>query len=417
MTIEVHAVQALRVYSEPAFATDYSGSAGSFTYVPIRENSASITLTRDTLDPQQLVQHIDEYRKEVLGKRSATLSFTMNLAPTGVAANTSTSSATGALGTLLKAVMGGEQKGQGSTSAAGSTATVINVQTGHGSRFSVGGALGWVNASSVLEVREIESISTDAITLKHALSGSPASTNNIFNVATYYMTANPSESLQFIVEGLESDDRWLLMGGQAVGGMTVALDVTGAALPAVTFNFTFANWKDSGETSSSLTGTLATASYTNYSPIVGEAGDFRVFTVGASTLTTSTAVHASVIAFTPKLSYVPYTSPSGTNTVLRWVKGRNMPPVEGTFTLPFQDVTWWTAKNNRTDKAVFYQFGTAAGSAALLSAPTVQVTNPQRAADAGGLAAQTVAWKGRRDTDTGASTTDIAKSPFRIHLA
>jgi hypothetical protein len=36
----------------------------------------------------------------------------------------------------------------------------------------------------------------------------------------------------FLVEGLESDDRWLLTGGQAVGGITMAFDITGQALAA-----------------------------------------------------------------------------------------------------------------------------------------------------------------------------------------
>jgi len=46
----------------------------------------------------------------------------------------------------------------------------------------------------------------------------------------------------------------------------------------------------------------------------------------------------------------------------------------------------------------------------------VQIVNPQRVADGSQLAGQTVAFKGRRDTDTGASTTALAKSPVRIHL-
>jgi hypothetical protein len=32
------------------------------------------------------------------------------------------------------------------------------------------------------------------------------------------------------------------------------------------------------------------------------------------------------------------------------------------------------------------------------------------------LAAQVIMFKGRRDTDVGVTTTDVAKSPFRIHL-
>ena len=52
----------------------------------------------------------------------------------------------------------------------------------------------------------------------------------------------------------------------------------------------------------------------------------------------------------------------------------------------------------------------------MISAPTVQIVNPQRVADGSQIAAETIAWKARRDTDVGSSVTEIAKSPFRIHF-
>ena len=93
-----------------------------------------------------------------------------------------------------------------------------------------------------------------------------------------------------------------------------------------------------------------------------------------------------------------------------------MPPVEGSFTTFFQDYTWFTARSSKTDINIAYQMGQAAGSTVVITAPTVQIVNPQRVADGNQLAGQAVAFKGRRDTDTGASTTALAKSPTRIHL-
>jgi len=416
VSIELHNVQRIRVWSESSFAFDGTGTLANYTDLPIREGTAQMTLTRDSLDPQQNVQSRFEYREEVLGKRSATLTFVMNLAPTGTAANASTAAITSGLGRLLKAVMGGETLGQGSTSPAMSSAINPAVATGHGSRFTAGGVMGWVNSSGVLEVREIESVSGDTVTLKHAFSAAPADGNVLFNAATYFLTEDPTESLQFIVEGAESDDRWLLLGGQAVGGMQIAIDPTGAQLPSVTFNFTFADWKDSTETTASLTGTIGTATYSAYEPIVGHAGEFRAFTVGASTLSTSSLVHVSALAFTPAVSYAPVTSPNGTNTVLRWRAARAAPPCEGSFTTPYESLTWFTGRNSRTDYSLMYRMGTAAGSTVVITAPTVQAINPQRVADASEIAAQTVQWKARRDTDVGSSTTAQAKSPWRIHI-
>jgi len=60
MSIEVQAVQRIRAFSESTFGADSSASIGSFTDLPIVEGTAQLTLTRDELDPGQLVQHIDE---------------------------------------------------------------------------------------------------------------------------------------------------------------------------------------------------------------------------------------------------------------------------------------------------------------------------------------------------------------------
>jgi hypothetical protein len=418
MSIEVHSVQRIRGFQEATFGADSSGSAGSFTDLPIVEGSATVTVTRDELDPGQLVQSRLEGRERVLGKRSATLSFQLNLAPTGTAAASGVSAVTSALGLVLKNVMGAEVLGTGSAASTGSTASVVNVSVGTGTRWANPGTLmGWANAAGVVEWREVESRSTDAITLKRGFSGSPANGNTLFQAATYHFTENVTTSMAFIVEGLESDDRWLLTGCQAVGGMTIALDLTGGAIPRVTFNFTAARWYASDETSSGLTGTLGTATYSAYNPIVGETGNFEVWTVGAATFSTAQSIHVSALAFEPQATFIPYTSPNGINTIRQWVAARNMDaPVQGSFTLPYESNVWFNHRNNRSDLACQYVAGVAAGSAVILSCPTIQILNPQRQADAAGLAAQVIMFKGRRDTDVGVTTTDVAKSPFRIHL-
>lgn len=418
MTIEIHSVQRLRVFGEATFGADSSASAGSFTDVPMIEGTGQLTLMRDELDPGFVVQHIDEGRERVLGKRKASLAFSVNVSPTGTVASDGVTSITSALGGLLRAVMGGEQLGQGSVAAAGSTSSVINVSAGDGTHWaSPGQIMGWTNLAGQVEWREVESRTVDAITLKRAFSAVPSVSNPLYNAATYFFKTDENISLAFLVEGLESDDRWLLTGSQAEGGMTLAIDVTGAQLPRITFNFTSARWFSSSETASAITGTLGTSTFTAYNPIVGEAGAFEVWTVGTSTYAATQLLPVSAVAFEPHISYVPVTSPSGVNTISRWVRSRNPDsPVQGQFTLPYEDLTWFNHRNSRTDLGLQYVAGVAAGSAVIFSAPTVQILNPQRAADAGGLAAQIVQWKGRRDTDVAAATADISKSPFRIHL-
>ena len=416
MSTELEVVGALRAISESTFGSDMSASLASFWYIPASEGTVKVTLTTDEFDPMQEVQDRGEAREYVLGKRSASFAVTMPLAPTGTAAGSATAAITSSLGKLLKATMGAETLGTGTTFSTGWTAITGDVASGTG--IVAGTAIGWVNTAGLLEVREVESVSTNTIVLKHAFSGSPANGNVCYASATYTTAADPTESLQFLVEGAESDDRWLLLGCQAEGGISITVDPSGSALPTITFNFTATHYLESDETASAITGTLSTASYSAYNPIVGNAGELRVFTVGAATLVTSSLVHCSALAFNPKVVFVKVTSPSGANggTVLRWRGGRLNPPVEGSFTTFYEGLPWFQARDAKTDKAVFYLCGRVAGSAFMLSAPTCQIVNPNRGADAAGIAAQTVTFRGRRDTDVGASTGTVAKSGFRIHL-
>ncbi len=406
MTIQIQPVESLRVIVESTFGADASSSPGlgSFTYVPMNEGTGSITITTDELDPNFVVQSRYQGREKVLGKRSASLKFQMNLAPTGTAAASTVAAVEGALGLLLKATMGGEHLGTGTTFTGG-TAIVPIVTSAAG--LIAGGWIGWSNTSSTVEWRQVKSISGTSITLDHGFSGSPTNAQVCYAAATYY----------FLVAGQESDDRWLLLGGQATGGVSITVDPSGAAIPTIEFNFTFCWYLESDETAASVTGTLADATYTNYNTIVGNAGEFRMFTVGAPTLATTSRIHISALTFAPKIAFQAVTSPSGANggTIYRYRGTRANPPVESSFTTYYEDLTWFQARDAKADRAMSYTMGTAAGSAVVLAAGTVQVLNPQRVASNETIAGQTIMLNGRRNTDT-AATTDLATSPVCIVL-
>jgi hypothetical protein len=416
MSIEVQSIGSMRVIVESTFAADATSSPGlgSFTYVPFNEGTAEATLVTDELDPNFVVQRRVQGRERVLGKRSAKLKFQINLAPTGTAAGSAVAAiGTSALGILLKAVMGGQHLGTGTTFVSGWTGITGDVTSAAG--LTPGGWIGWANSAGTVEWRQIKSITSNTLVMTHGFSASPANTNVLYASATHYFTEDPSQSLQFLVSGAESDDRWLLLGGQAVEGINITLDPTGAAIPTVEFNLTFATYLESDETAGSVTGTLSDATYSNYSPIVGFAGDVRLDTVGAPTFTTSARVHVSALSFSPKIVFTPVTSPSGTMTIYRWRGGRANPPVEGDFTTFFEGLTYFQMRDSRADKALAYTLGTAAGSALVLAAPTLQILNPQRATSNEEIAGQTIHFAGRCNTDTALST-EIATSPVCIVL-
>jgi hypothetical protein len=90
--------------------------------------------------------------------------------------------------------------------------------------------------------------------------------------------------------------------------------------------------------------------------------------------------------------------------------------IAGSFTIPYEAQTWFTSRASRTDHAVALQIGsTTTSGGVLLTAPTAQITDVQKA-DAGGIDSQQVSWKGRLDGDITSATTEIHRSAFRIHL-
>jgi len=414
--IQIKQVEAMKVIVETTFGADATTSPGiaSFTFVPFNEGTATVTLTMDELDPNFAIQKRYQGRERVLGKKSATLKFTMNLSPTGTAAGNTTVAVTSALGIMLKATMGGEDLGTGTKFATGWTPITGDALSAAG--LTAGAFIGWTNSAGTVEWRQIKSKSTNTLVLTHGFSGSPALNDVMYSCATYSLTEDPAQSLQFAVYGQNTTDRWLLTGCQAVGGFDIAIDPTGKAIPTVTFNFTAANWIDGSSAATPITGTIPTASYSAYSPIVEYVGDFQMFTVGTPTYTATTSrVHISALTWKPKIVFAPVTSPSGTQTIYRWRGARANPPIEGTFTTWFEDLTWWTKRSSLADMCQQYTMGTAAGAAMVLCAPTVQILNPQRAASNTEIEGQTISFAGRCNTDT-ALTTDLALSPVYIVL-
>lgn len=411
MAIEVHPVQRIRVDEESTFATDQSGSLGSFKEVPAVEGSATWTTNQETLDPGQLVQHIDQQNEKILGIKSGTLSFDIPLAPTGVAADNSTTSVQSALGEILKTICGGETLAQGDTiNDAGAASTDFDVS--NVARWGVGRPIGLLNASSVLEVTEIESISSSNLVMKRDFSFTPSNGAVCYNSASYHIAKNPTTTLQFAVEGLIDDDRWLLVGCQLESW---SFNFESGQVPTASLSFTVAGWIHGEEASTPLTGvSLGTSTYANFSPVAMKDSAFLMGVAGNAARQAGMAV--SSFSISPNLAYRPITSPGGSassDIITRYVRTRQAPTFSGQFTIPFEDESWRNRKENRDDMYMQLEIGQTAGSMVVLSLPTVQVVDVQRV-DSAGIAAQTVNFEARLDSETSGDTGEYAQSVARL---
>lgn len=419
MTIHVQPIQRVRMYEEPngSFAVDHTGTLADFMDIPIVEGSGQLTITRQTLEVGDVVQRQDDWNQDVLGLKRASLQFDLNLAPTGTAAGDGTTAVHGPVGRILKAIMGGEQLSTGTTiSDAAPTAQSFDVTDA--TSLQPGSAIGWVNSNGEMEVREVREQSGSNVELDKGFSETPSDTDVIYAAATYYLTQSDGDnvtSLQAIVEGLVSLDRWLLLGGQLESWSLNLSPSQDGVIPRMTITLQFANWVYGDDAATDLSvANLANATYSDYSAIALNDGELRFPNSSGTAYSASDTLHVSAVEYTPNLSYTPVTSPSGTQIILHWIRQHSTPALQGSFTLPFEDHSMWNFRDNRVEKAAFFQIGRSAGGSVMLSGPGCQVTDVQRVDDSG-IAAQQVSWKSRLDNGkTGGG--DLQQTAFRIHL-
>lgn len=409
MSYEIRNLERIRVYEEPngSFATDHSGTLGDFLDLHFQEGSSTQTRTQEMLDPRTAKQRIDDVDEQILGRKRCTLGLTSVLASHGTGIDGDTTPPTNAdwgMARMMKAIMGGEQtqtpEASGTTVASVSSNSQFDVTAGHGDRFLAGTGIALV-ISGKLECRVVESVSTDTITVKHEFSGTP--TGTVYGSVTHYLTEDPNTSLQFVVEGAETEDRYVLQGLQ--GGFTLGIEP--GQLPTIAFNLNGATWTKMGS------GSLSNVTHSNFSPAGVVDSEFIVGTVGTAA---GNIVHVQTTSWEPAIVYTELGSTSGTQNIVRYRRSRADGGIlAGSFT-PFRDssdLDWESYRDSKTDLALFQQIGSAAGSAVLLEAPTVQILDVQDG-DNNGVDAFNVNWRARLDTEIAGSTT-LGYSAFRVH--
>jgi hypothetical protein len=408
MAIVHAALKALSLYEEltGTFAVDNSGTPGDFLAVPAVADSMSWDSMRPFEDPNVLQQYKHGRTLKVHGPRAASLAFKVPLALSGILADATTASAdedSDAVTRLLKIAFGGCYGGNMGSAATGTpTTTTIIVTGGHGARFTAGGAIGWVNGSGLMEIREIEGVSTDTITLKHALSAAPTATDVIYNATTFYLDDLDSHA-QWLVEGFEADDYWSIRGSQI---KSLAYDIALGKIPMLDVTMQAAEWAYLGS------GSLTAATYANHTPYAYNDGEFLAQVVGTATRNIL-SIHSA--KFETGLTYIPAPG-EGTNTVLQYVQDHTPGVVRGNFGTYYENQTWYTAWLNQTLYSLAWQIGTSSSGGWLLTSPSSQlgpVKSPRSVA--GGLLGSEVPFEGGLDTDTTDQTTAIRRSSHRLH--
>lgn len=421
MTIFVSNLERIRGLQESTFATDGSGSMASFFEIPFNEGTASLVLDEPIESPRHAQQRIGGSPTGVVMPRKATLTFTTNLETFTTKASSTVASTSHWLCEMLEAGLGGAHQMTGTviTTSATTTSLPVSVAT----TLRPGAAVGLATGSgSALEMREIESKSGSTLTLKAAVSSTPANASTVWGTHTVFahtrMTGASAISMQFAVEGQNTEDRYLVRGG-ALDSLTLTFGP--GLIPKLTFAWKFADWDqaDGAATAGDLVGPeITAATYINTVTLVQADSELRSHTVGTSSLS-GTLLEANQIEIRPNIVWSPVLTSSGTNTIKQWVRVHAEPVITGSFVLPYEDAqTWFAARTAKTMKTIWLQIGSSTtNGGCLISVPKVQIDNVARE-NVEGIQNQRVSFRSLLDTDTTAESSfeALAESPFRMHF-
>jgi hypothetical protein len=216
-------------------AVDISSRAAS-TFIGIESSFGSVpTMTRcfpdtgSTLEiAQDNVQNPDERVRiktalaTIQGNKSCSAKLTAGLRVDGTQLLAAGSASTPWLGILLKALLGGEAAAAGSTIASAASGTSITVGAGHGARFKIGTWVA-VDVAGTLEAARVINVSTDTLTLRPALSGTPSASAIVVNSYTYFPTETNTQTLY--LQHAKAQDatahKWSL--GGLIGSLAISL--------------------------------------------------------------------------------------------------------------------------------------------------------------------------------------------------
>jgi hypothetical protein len=415
VTITVQNIGRVRAVAEGngAFATEIA--AGSFKELQVIEGSTTLVMDQPFETPKLLQQYLHGYPSKVPMPKRASFSFSTNLrganerATAGVAHSFTSIPDTHP----ILVALGNGSFSTGTTIASTSTTTVLNVTSASGMLAGQAIALA-TGTGGALECREIKSISTNAVTLKTALSSIPANASTVYGATTFWLDAldgGSALSLQTIVEGLGTVDRWLLKGGQI--SAPPAFKLAPGTIPTIDWAWQYAQHARADGTESTMNLNTALSDQAYADTAINAVMD-SVCYLTPHISTTGVAIDASEINIIPNIAYEPHITPGGTNNIKQWVPSRvDGPPVTANFLVPYEAVTWRTARDAETAYALTYQIGSSVtNGGCMISLPHFVIDNFQREA-VGGLAGQRVTGYCRADTQTSTST-NLAKSPLKI---
>lgn len=417
MTIHTKRIYRLRSVEESTFATDATGTMSAFEPLEFTAATVSYDLPRPLSNVMQ--SKMDSASQRVNLIKRATLTVTCNLTGQPARASTGTTHTQSEQGKLLRNWLGGRRLGQGDLVAASSTTSVIELDAI--ARWEAGAAIAVMNDDGRMVARQIVDVAGGDATVWPVLAAAdvPSDNDTAYAAASYYLGPSASDdtnntSLQFVCEGLATDDRFLLLGGK-VTGVTFSLGRNQVA--QATYTISFVHWIYGADATTDLTTDTAPLTYdattNNGLPLTVADSDLLVIDEGGAGTTHTLHADTLSIACSPQWVMVNSTSgPSGCGAV-GWARNSTQEVVSGSFTIPFESRAWFSNRDDESWIWLHFQLGSGNSEGCILFNIKAQITNVQPV-ESSGLSYQRVDFVG--GVTITADTTDIDDSPFVMHV-
>lgn len=419
MTIHTYRVRRVRMYEEATFATDATASIASFVSANFRE--AQLTLDNPRVNAGTMVTKMDAQPYDVLtGYKRATLTLTCNLTGQDVRPADGVAHVQVAQGMLLRNYLGAQRLGKSDIATGACTTTAVVMTTA--ADWETGAGLAVADGTDTANLKMFHGTLLTSATMTPfpnvPAADVPSNTDAVYGAASYYLGASAQDdsdnkTIQIAVEGLVTTDRFLLLGGKVT---SATFSFPRGEIATVQYTIQFVNWMYGADPAEDLTVDTAPLTYASealngsalpvhHSPCAWLGSEGEV-TVNPSSIE---------IACAPR--WVPIPCTNGTNGVLGWARAQSPDVVTATITEPFENsATWFTPRDtygvNSSGRLTFGVGGTIARGGCLFHA-RLQVRNVQ-IVEVDGLTYQKVDFVGGVPITT--DTTDIADSPFHIHM-
>jgi len=422
VTIETKRVYRVRTVEESSFAVDQSGTMSAFE--PIDFTAATVSLDLPRVSANVMQAKMDSASQRVSGLKRATLTLTVNLAGQTARAGDGTTHTQTELGKMFRCWLGARRLGQGDLFAAGSDTGELNVDTA--ARWETGCGIGLINDDGRFVARAASAAAAGEVDIWNTLIAGdvPSDGDVAYAAASYFLGASASDAtdnttLQAACEGLATNDRWLLLGGKVTD---VTFSLGRGAIAQATITIQFANWIYGADATTDLTADTSPLTYdaatNNGLPLSVIDSDLVAVNENGASGDGPLTLHADTFSIKCSPQWVMVNSTSGPSGcgAIGWARNQAQDVVSGSLTVPY-DTTYWFTQRDTTDSDgwvwLHFQIGSLAGEGCMLIVARVQITNVQPV-ETNGLSYQRVDFVG--GVPILADATDIADSPFAIHL-